>query len=172
MFSSQCLLSRNGPLGAIWVAAYFYKKLKRSQVSQIDISSSVGSLLLISLALYLVFSYFGTFEDYIWGNEEKATIFICLAWFCTSLCKFCFLDYVKCSFYECALSFVWSYARKGDSFVGFQNQPPSFCLPDLFRNILFLIFNINYFEFFEMLLGNYKYTLYSILDGIQHLDPE
>ncbi|TQD98096.1 hypothetical protein C1H46_016218 [Malus baccata] len=42
MFYSQCLLSRKGPLGAIWVAAYSFKKLKKSQVNQTDISSSVG----------------------------------------------------------------------------------------------------------------------------------
>jgi hypothetical protein len=43
MFYSQCLLSSKGPLGAIWVAAYFFKKLKKAQVTETDISSSVGS---------------------------------------------------------------------------------------------------------------------------------
>ncbi|KAM0954776.1 hypothetical protein ACFX2J_023097 [Malus domestica] len=45
MFYSQCLLSRKGPLGAIWVAAYSFKKLKKSQVNQTDISSSVDKIL-------------------------------------------------------------------------------------------------------------------------------
>lgn len=42
MFYSQCLLSGKGPLGAIWVAAYFFKKLKKAQVTETDIPSSVG----------------------------------------------------------------------------------------------------------------------------------
>ncbi|KAJ4834302.1 hypothetical protein Tsubulata_034315 [Turnera subulata] len=45
MFYSQCLLSRQGPLGAIWVAAYFYKKLKKSQVTATNITSSVDKIL-------------------------------------------------------------------------------------------------------------------------------
>ncbi|WCJ27495.1 Sister chromatid cohesion 1 protein 2 [Euphorbia peplus] len=45
MFYSQCLLSKNGALGTIWVAACFLKKLKKSQVSQVDISSSVDKIL-------------------------------------------------------------------------------------------------------------------------------
>jgi len=42
MFYSHCLLSRKGPLGSIWVAAYYFKKLKKAQVTSTDISSSVG----------------------------------------------------------------------------------------------------------------------------------
>lgn len=42
MFYSQCLVSRKGPLGAIWVAAYFFKKLKKAQVKATHIPSSVG----------------------------------------------------------------------------------------------------------------------------------
>ncbi|KAB2614074.1 sister chromatid cohesion 1 protein 2-like [Pyrus ussuriensis x Pyrus communis] len=45
MFYSQRLLSRKGPLGGIWVAAYSFKKLKRSQVNQTDISASVDEIL-------------------------------------------------------------------------------------------------------------------------------
>ncbi|KAM1009252.1 hypothetical protein FF1_044719 [Malus domestica] len=45
MFYSQRLLSRKGPLGGIWVAAYSFKKLKRSQVNQTDISSSIDEIL-------------------------------------------------------------------------------------------------------------------------------
>ncbi|CAH2080122.1 unnamed protein product [Thlaspi arvense] len=45
MFYSQCLVSRKGPLGAIWVAAYFFKKLKKSQVKDTHIPSSVDQIL-------------------------------------------------------------------------------------------------------------------------------
>ncbi|VVB09442.1 unnamed protein product [Arabis nemorensis] len=45
MFYSQCLVSRNGPLGAIWVAAYFFKKLKKAQVKDTHIPSSVDQIL-------------------------------------------------------------------------------------------------------------------------------
>nr|XP_034919361.1 sister chromatid cohesion 1 protein 2 isoform X5 [Populus alba] len=45
MFYSHCLLSRKGPLGSIWVAAYYFKKLKKAQVTSTDISSSVDKIL-------------------------------------------------------------------------------------------------------------------------------
>ncbi|EOA16030.1 hypothetical protein CARUB_v10004158mg [Capsella rubella] len=45
MFYSQCLVSRKGPLGAIWVAAYFFKKLKKAQVKATHIPSSVDEIL-------------------------------------------------------------------------------------------------------------------------------
>ncbi|CAA0406627.1 unnamed protein product [Arabidopsis thaliana] len=45
MFYSHCLVSRKGPLGAIWVAAYFFKKLKKSQVKATHIPSSVDQIL-------------------------------------------------------------------------------------------------------------------------------
>ncbi|CAA7055186.1 unnamed protein product [Microthlaspi erraticum] len=45
MFYSQCLVSRKGPLGAIWVAAYFFKKLKKAQVKDTHIPSSVDQIL-------------------------------------------------------------------------------------------------------------------------------
>ncbi|CAH8277714.1 unnamed protein product [Arabidopsis lyrata] len=45
MFYSQCLVSRKGPLGAIWVAAYFFKKLKKAQVKATHIPSSVDQIL-------------------------------------------------------------------------------------------------------------------------------
>lgn len=58
MFYSQCLLSsKGGPLGAIWVAAYFFKKLKKAQVTETDISSSVGlSSFLFSFCICLCLS--------------------------------------------------------------------------------------------------------------------
>ncbi|XP_057982179.1 sister chromatid cohesion 1 protein 2 isoform X2 [Malania oleifera] len=46
MFYSKCLLSRKGPLGVIWVAAYCHKRLKKSQVVETDISSSIEKILL------------------------------------------------------------------------------------------------------------------------------
>ena len=42
MFYSRSLLSRKGPLGAIWVAAYCFKRLKKAQVFETNIPSSVG----------------------------------------------------------------------------------------------------------------------------------
>ncbi|XP_023544010.1 sister chromatid cohesion 1 protein 2 isoform X1 [Cucurbita pepo subsp. pepo] len=45
MFHSHCTLSRKGPSGAIWVAAYFFKKLKKSLVIETDIPSSVDKIL-------------------------------------------------------------------------------------------------------------------------------
>ena len=56
MFYSQCLLSSKGPLGAIWVAAYFFKKLKKTQIAETNISSSVGESF-FSLLLIWVFSF-------------------------------------------------------------------------------------------------------------------
>ncbi|CAL1358343.1 unnamed protein product [Linum trigynum] len=61
MFYSQCFLSREGPLGSIWVAAYCYKKLKKSQVTHTDISSSVDKLLqdeFDDVVAYRVLAYF------------------------------------------------------------------------------------------------------------------
>lgn len=42
MFFSQALLWRKGPVANIWTAAYYFKKLKRDQIAQTDIASSVG----------------------------------------------------------------------------------------------------------------------------------
>ncbi|OVA15402.1 Rad21/Rec8-like protein [Macleaya cordata] len=58
MFYSQCLLSRKGPLGAIWLAAYFHKKLKKDQIAQTDISSSVDEIVLNEVTVtYRVLGY-------------------------------------------------------------------------------------------------------------------
>lgn len=46
MFYSQLLLSKKGPLGTIWIAAHCHKRLKKEQVQQTDIASSVGEFLL------------------------------------------------------------------------------------------------------------------------------
>ncbi|KAG6659686.1 sister chromatid cohesion 1 protein 2 isoform X1 [Carya illinoinensis] len=59
MFYSQCLLSGKGPLGAIWVAAYFFKKLKKAQVTQTDIPSSIDKILQdeLDVVAYRVLAY-------------------------------------------------------------------------------------------------------------------
>ncbi|XP_024031316.1 sister chromatid cohesion 1 protein 2 [Morus notabilis] len=45
MFYSQTLLSKKGPLGAIRVAAYFFKRLKKPHVQHTDVASSVDKIL-------------------------------------------------------------------------------------------------------------------------------
>ncbi|PKU61577.1 Sister chromatid cohesion 1 protein 2 [Dendrobium catenatum] len=45
MFYSLSLLSRKGPLGTIWIAAYCFKKLKRGQIDSTDISSTVDKIM-------------------------------------------------------------------------------------------------------------------------------
>ncbi|KAL5793364.1 hypothetical protein ACOSP7_001958 [Xanthoceras sorbifolium] len=59
MFYSQCLLSRKGSLGVIWVAAYFFKRLKKAQVFTTDISSSVDDILQkeLDVMTYRVLAY-------------------------------------------------------------------------------------------------------------------
>jgi hypothetical protein len=45
MFYSEVILARKGPLGKIWLAAHFDKKLTKTQIFSTDISSSVESVL-------------------------------------------------------------------------------------------------------------------------------
>jgi cohesin complex subunit SCC1 len=45
MFYSQVILARKGPLGKIWLAAHFDKKLTKNQIFSTDISESVDSVL-------------------------------------------------------------------------------------------------------------------------------
>ncbi|XP_038717375.1 sister chromatid cohesion 1 protein 2 [Tripterygium wilfordii] len=45
MLNSQCMLLGKGHLGTIWLAAYFYKKLKKAEVDHTDIPSSVDKIL-------------------------------------------------------------------------------------------------------------------------------
>jgi len=45
MFYSQVILARKGPLGKIWLAAHFDKKLTKSQIFTTDIEESVNSIL-------------------------------------------------------------------------------------------------------------------------------
>jgi len=42
MFYSQIILAKKGPLGKIWLAAHWDKKLTKMQVFQTDITKSVG----------------------------------------------------------------------------------------------------------------------------------
>ncbi|KAI4350539.1 hypothetical protein L6164_004986 [Bauhinia variegata] len=59
MFNSGTLLSSKGPLGAIWVAAYCLKRLKKSQVKETDIPTSVDKILQdeINVVTYRVLAY-------------------------------------------------------------------------------------------------------------------
>lgn len=45
MFYSQVILARKGPLGKIWLAAHYDKKLTKAQIFTTDISDSVDSVL-------------------------------------------------------------------------------------------------------------------------------
>ena len=45
MFYSQVILARKGPLGKIWLAAHFDRKLTKNQVFTTDISESVDFVL-------------------------------------------------------------------------------------------------------------------------------
>jgi len=45
MFYSQIILARKGPLGKIWLAAHFDKKLTKTQIFSTDITDSVESVL-------------------------------------------------------------------------------------------------------------------------------
>ncbi|XP_057766913.1 sister chromatid cohesion 1 protein 2-like isoform X2 [Salvia miltiorrhiza] len=45
MFYSQLLLSKKGALGIIWMAAHCHKRLKKNQVQQTDIPSSVDKIM-------------------------------------------------------------------------------------------------------------------------------
>eukprot|EP01031_Cornospumella_fuschlensis_P026449 gene26449-31966_t len=53
MFYSQIILSRKGPLGKIWLAAHFEKKLSRQQIFSTDISASVNSVVNSNVPLAL-----------------------------------------------------------------------------------------------------------------------
>ncbi|XAR65931.1 hypothetical protein NMG60_11011947 [Bertholletia excelsa] len=45
MFYSQCLLSRKGALGPIWIAGHCLRRLKKHQVAQTNIATSVDKIL-------------------------------------------------------------------------------------------------------------------------------
>ena len=45
MFYSVQLLAKKGPLGTVWIAGHLDKRLKRNQIYETNISSSVGKIL-------------------------------------------------------------------------------------------------------------------------------
>lgn len=53
MFYSQLLLSKKGALGIVWMAAHCHNRLKKDQVQQTNISSSVGLSLSSSCWVFL-----------------------------------------------------------------------------------------------------------------------
>ncbi|CAA3026502.1 sister chromatid cohesion 1 2 isoform X1 [Olea europaea subsp. europaea] len=59
MFYSQMLLSKKGPLGTVWFAAHCHKRLKKDQVKQTDICSSVDKILLdeVPMVTYRILAY-------------------------------------------------------------------------------------------------------------------
>ncbi|XP_068665063.1 sister chromatid cohesion 1 protein 2-like isoform X2 [Aristolochia californica] len=57
MFYSE-LLSKNGPLGAIWLAAHFSRKLRKHLVAETDICASIDNILLAEVPVaYRVLGY-------------------------------------------------------------------------------------------------------------------
>ena len=42
MFYSQLLLAKKGPLGKVWLAAHWEKKLNKQTILQTDIKATVG----------------------------------------------------------------------------------------------------------------------------------
>ncbi|KAL2529115.1 sister chromatid cohesion 1 protein 2 [Forsythia ovata] len=59
MFYSQMLLSKKGHLGTVWIAAHCHKRLKKDQVKQTNISSSVDKILLdeFPVVTYRILAY-------------------------------------------------------------------------------------------------------------------
>ncbi|XP_020530537.1 sister chromatid cohesion 1 protein 3 isoform X1 [Amborella trichopoda] len=53
MFYSHYILARKGPLGAVWMAAHLQHKLRKSQVAETNISSSVDSIMLSEVPIAL-----------------------------------------------------------------------------------------------------------------------
>ena len=53
MFYSQFILAKKGPLGTIWIAAHLEGKLRKHQVADTNITTSVGMFLSLSLSLSL-----------------------------------------------------------------------------------------------------------------------
>lgn len=89
MFYSQCLLSGKGPLGAIWVAAYFFKKLKKAQVTQTDIPSSIGSsTFLFTFSIYFQVCPLSFMLGLPFGETEREISAIFNFWIASVLCFF------------------------------------------------------------------------------------
>ena len=45
MFYSQIILAKKGPLGKIWLAAHWDKKLNKATIFQTDVSKAVGAFI-------------------------------------------------------------------------------------------------------------------------------
>ena len=43
MFYSQYILAKRAPLGTIWIAAHLDRKLRKNQIAETDIVSSVST---------------------------------------------------------------------------------------------------------------------------------
>lgn len=56
MFYSQLILAKKGPLGKIWLAAHWDKKLTKNQIFATDITDSVGKFTLMMTAESISFS--------------------------------------------------------------------------------------------------------------------
>ena len=54
MFYSVQLLAKKGPLGTVWIAGHLDKRLKRNQIYETNISSSVGEVVLKLLQRYFI----------------------------------------------------------------------------------------------------------------------
>lgn len=85
MFYSKSMLSKKGPLGNIWVAAYFFRKLKKEQIASTDISSSIDKMLhdvqlsyrtLAHLLLGIV-KIFSKKVDFLYRDSNEALMKIC-----------------------------------------------------------------------------------------------
>ncbi|CAN0042914.1 unnamed protein product [Laminaria digitata] len=53
MFYSQIILAKKGPLGKIWIAAHWDKKLNKAQIFQTNINTSVDNILQPTVPLAL-----------------------------------------------------------------------------------------------------------------------
>ena len=64
MFYSQFILAKKGPLGTIWIAAHLEGKLRKHQVADTNITTSVGMFLFLSLSMYIYYTVMTTkFEE-------------------------------------------------------------------------------------------------------------
>lgn len=90
MFYSPGLLSREGPLGVIWIASHCCRKLRKIQVVEADVSSSVGTtststtflfstLLLFSLSFLFIPTNLVALVTW-FGFEINGCHFFMIAW--------------------------------------------------------------------------------------------
>lgn len=78
MFYSQFILAKKGPLGKIWLAAHYEKKLTKMQIFQTDITKSVGKNTAMKKSC-------GFYEDFTLPPLlEGLSALISVAYFCLS----------------------------------------------------------------------------------------